>query len=203
MTLLLIAITCIFSYLAFQNDTLMLRYQFNAYDIKYKKQWGRFLIHGFLHADFMHLLFNMFVLFNFGEVIEREFLFKSGLNGYLYYALLYFGGIFFSILNTFFKNQHNPNYNAVGASGAVSAVMFSFILLNPLDELCLYGIICLKGFWWALFYLVYSYYKANKADDNINHDAHFWGAMYGILFTLALYPNSIVNLFKNIFSIIN
>ncbi len=198
MTIWIITITCIFSILAFQKVELMNKYQFNPYDVKNKNEWIRFISHGFLHADWMHLFFNMFVLYNFGEAVEHDFYYLFGFKGYIYFLILYFGGIIFSVLPTYKKHQNDHYYNAVGASGAVSAVMFSFILFNPFQELCLYGVLCFKGIWWALAYLAYSYYKAKNPDDNINHDAHFWGAIFGISFTIIAAPELIKSLFEKI-----
>ena len=198
MTTLIIIATCIFSFLGFKRIEIMNKYQFNPYDVKNKKEFIRFISHGFLHADWMHLFFNMFVLYNFGQAVEQDFNYIFGDKGYLYFGLLYFGGIIFSVLPTYKKHQDDYYYNAVGASGAVSAVMFSFILFNPFQELCLYGILCFKGIWWALAYLTYSYYKGKRPDDNINHEAHFWGAIFGVIFTIISSPSVLKNLIDKI-----
>ena len=113
-----------------------------------------------------------------------------------YFLTLYLGGIVVSILPTYFLQKNNPDYNALGASGAVSALLFTFILFQPLQKICLYGILCLPGILLGVIYLGYSWYSARKQSDNVNHDAHFWGAIYGVLVNIAFNP-SIVPYFIN------
>ena len=103
-----------------------------------------------------------------------------------------------SIIPTYSKQKNNPGYHALGASGAVSAVVFSFILFNPLQRLCFYGILCLPGIIFGILYLVYCYYMGRKGGDRINHDAHLWGALYGFFFTIILKPSLIVSFFDQL-----
>lgn len=191
MTELIIIITLIISIIAFYNKSFFSQLQFNPYLVKHKKQWHRTLTHAFLHADWIHLLVNMFVLYFFGREVEKNFSIYLHNKSVLYFIMLYLGAILFSIIITYKKNKNNPDYNAVGASGAVSAIVFSFIIFQPLAKICLYGIICLPGIIWAVIYLLYSYYMSKKALDNINHDAHLLGAIFGIIFTLIAIPNSL------------
>ncbi len=166
----------------------MYKYQFNPYAVKNNKEWVRFFSHAFLHVDWMHLIFNMLVLYFFGRNLETYFEYYFGAKGILYFILLYVGGIIFAVLPTYKKHQNDIYYNSVGASGAVSAVLFSGILLDPLNKICLYGILCFPGIIWAIIYLGYSIYMGKKGQDNINHDAHLWGALFGVFFTIALRP---------------
>lgn len=189
LTLLIIIITSVVSMLAFQNRNLIDRFIFNPCIIQQRREWFRFISSGFLHADWMHLLINMFVLFSFGYALEAYFQAVFEEKAQVYYILLYVGGLMTSVLPTFRKQKNNPSYNALGASGAVSAVVFSFILFNPLQSLCLYGILCLPGIIFGVLYLVYCYYMGQKGGDNINHDAHLWGALYGFFFTVILKPS--------------
>ncbi len=176
----------------------MERFIFNPYIIQQRKEWFRFISSGFLHADWIHLLINMFVLYSFGYALENYFKAVFEQRGEVYFILLYVGGLMTSVLPTFKKQKDNPSYNALGASGAVSAVVFSFILFNPLQSLCLYGILCLPGIIFGVIYLVYCYYAGKKGEGNINHDAHLWGAIYGFFFTALLEPSLLMNFFQQI-----
>ncbi len=197
-TLLIIIVTSAFSALAFQNRRLTDRFIFNPFIIHQRKEWFRFISSGFLHADWLHLIVNMFVLFSFGFVLEDYFRAIFEEKAEVYYLLLYVGGLMTSVLPTFRKHKDNPSYNALGASGAVSAVVFSFILFNPLQELCLYGILCLPGIIFGVIYLFYCYYMGKKGQGNINHDAHLWGALYGFFFTVLLKPSLILGFIQQI-----
>ena len=188
MTLSIIIITSLISIIAFQKLDIMNRYQFNPYAVKHNNEWIRFFSHALLHADWVHLIFNMLVLYFFGSIVESYFKYYFEVKGILYFLLLYIGGGIFAVLPTYRKHQDDIYYNSVGASGAVSAILFASVLLDPVKQICLYGILCLPGLIWALIYLGYSYYMGRKGQDNINHDAHFWGAIFGIVFTIAIRP---------------
>ncbi|MEO6883173.1 MAG: rhomboid family intramembrane serine protease [Bacteroidia bacterium] len=191
-TFLIIGITCIFSILAFNNRAIFQKYIFNAYALNHdKKQWYRFFTHAFLHADYMHLFFNMFVLYSFGSILENYF-FKMyfGEKSEFYFILLYVGGIMISTFPSFEKNKNNPNYNSVGASGAVSAIVFSSILMGPKMPLnILFLPIDIPAYIFGVFYLAYEWYMDRRKSDNIGHDAHFWGAVFGFVFTIILKPS--------------
>ena len=191
-TLLIIIFTCIISILAFTNREIMSRFQLNPYMVIHRGEWFRVITHGFLHANYLHLIINMFVLFMFGGAVEEYFRAYFREKAILYLTLMYFGAIFISVISTLHKHKNDVWYNGVGASGAVSAVLFSSVLFQPLTQLCLYGIpfLCLPGFIWAIVYIVYSYYLGKKGTDNINHDAHLYGALFGIAFTLLLRPST-------------
>jgi membrane associated rhomboid family serine protease len=191
MVLLLIIIvsTSLVTIYAFSNPSLFDRLKFNAYVIKHENQWWRFLSYGALHAGWGHLLINMFVLFSFGRTVIEGYEILFGTKGFLYFILLYIGGIVFSILLDYGKHRDDPYYNAVGASGAVSAVLFANIILFPSGSLYLFPIpFPIPSIIFGILYLVYSAYMARRAKDNIGHNAHFWGAVYGIVLTLALKP---------------
>lgn len=169
---------------------MMSKFQLNPYSVIQRGEWFRVITHGFLHADYLHLFVNMFVLWMFGGVVEEYFKAYFRERAILYLSMLYFGAILASVITTLHKHKHNIWYNGVGASGAVSAILFSSVLFQPLTSLCLYGILCLPGFIWAVVYLFYSYYMGKRGMDNINHEAHLWGAVYGIGFTLILRPST-------------
>jgi membrane associated rhomboid family serine protease len=149
---------------------------------------------GFQHADFLHLFVNMFVMLSFGRAVESYYSLVFGIYGNWVFLLLYISSIFAANLSTLYKYQNKSAYNALGASGAVSAIVFTSILFNPFNKIYLYGIIGLPGILLGAIYLAYSYYMSKKQSDNINHEAHFYGAVYGVLFTLALKPK-VINIF--------
>jgi membrane associated rhomboid family serine protease len=197
-TIIIVIVTVIISLIGFQNPVLMSRYDFSPYRIAERKEYFRFLSHAFLHADWVHLAINMIVLFSFGIYVEREFglLENSGQirSGLFSFLLLYFSSIIISSLTTYWKKKKDPYYVAVGASGAVSAVLFTSIFFSPLEKLLLYGILPMPGIVFGVLYLAYSSYMGKKDKDHINHDAHLWGAIYGIIYPLFLDP-SLINRF--------
>ena len=192
--ILLIAAISIVSYIAFTQPGIMSRYQLNAWNVVHRKQFVRLISHGFLHADWFHLLVNMYVLYGFSEVVI--YYFSLYFNGYadLRFILLFLTAIPFSAIYSVYKNKSNPHYNAVGASGAVSAVVFTSIFFDPYNMLLLFFVIPVPGTVFGVLYLIYSAYMARKQVDNIGHDAHFWGAVYGLLFPL-LYDPSLIKVF--------
>ncbi|MFD1551843.1 rhomboid family intramembrane serine protease [Putridiphycobacter roseus] len=212
-TYLIIGITIIVSLMAFERPELKGKLLFNPYDIVHHKKWYRLFTHGFIHADFMHLFFNMYVLFMFGVQgtndannygflsVEPKLIADFGMKGYFYYLLLFVGGLAFSSLYSLFKHQDNPNYNALGASGAVSAIVFAFIIMNPAAEL---GIIFIPGIYLPAYIfgpllLLAEYYLGKKGKTNIAHDAHISGAIFGLIFIALVNYQYYVEFFKHIF----
>jgi len=199
-TWLIIGISAIMSLIAFQNDNLMEKMQFNAALIIHKKEYYRMISHAFIHVGWSHLLVNMLVLFFFGRAVEDNFSYLFGNKSTLYFIILYLGGILVSNLWGLIKNQNNYYYNAVGASGAVSAVLFSFIFLNPLEMLYLFAIIPIPGILFGIGYLFYSYQMGKRKSDNIAHDAHFLGAVFGFVYPLILKPGLFEHFIDRLFS---
>lgn len=190
MTLVIIIVTLIITVITFYSEELMSRLMLNPYQVIQKREWYRLITHGFLHADWTHLIINMIVLYSFGTNIERWFL-QLELSGYisspaLTYSLLYFGGIIISSLITLYRHRNNRWYNSVGASGAVSAVIFTSIFFSPMDRLYFFAVLPIPGIIFAILYLVYSSYMSRRNRDNINHDAHFMGAVYGFAFPILI-----------------
>jgi membrane associated rhomboid family serine protease len=190
-TFIIIIVTALVSIQAFNNKTLFYRLDFNPFLIEERKEWYRFFSHALLHADWWHLILNMLVLFFFGGITQQYFEAYLGTKGILYFALLYVGGIGFATLPSYRKHKGNANYHSMGASGAVSAVLFSSVIFSPSTPLCLYGILCLPGIIWAVIYLIYSYIQGKRDKGFINHDAHLAGAIFGVLFTFISIPKSI------------
>jgi len=183
-TLVIIAITCIVSFMAFKNSRLMNDLILWPPAIARQREYHRLVTYGLVHADFGHLLFNMVTLFFFGRVMENFFASRMGPFGF---ALFYIGGLVVSILPTYLKNRGNPNYRSLGASGAVSAVLFAFILLAPWSRIIVL-VIPMPAIIYAVLYTGYSIYMDRRGQGNVNHSAHLWGAAYGVIFTLLAEP---------------
>ena len=196
-SIVIIGITVIASILSFQNRQLFDKLKFNAYLIKHQKQWWRFLSHSLVHADWMHLLINMFVLYSFGAIVEDTFFSLFSYKGMMYFILLYVGGVLFSTVFDFGRHREDPYYNAVGASGAVSAVVFSSILIYPTGGIFLFPIpFAIPSWLFGILYIIYSVYMGKRGGDNIGHNAHLWGAVYGLVFTIITLPGIISNFFS-------
>lgn len=184
LTLIIIAITCLVSFSAFNNRPLMDKLILWPPAVAGNGQYHRLITYGLVHADFQHLLFNMITLFFFGRVIEQ---FYGAFVGGLSFVFFYVSALLVSILPTYLKHKNDRNYRSLGASGAVSAVLFAFILLKPWAVIYLY-VIPVPAILYAVAYVAYSIYSERQGGDNINHSAHLWGAAYGVAFTLAIEP---------------
>jgi len=203
-TYIIIAITAIISFLAFSNRSLFDKLLFDPYRINHLRQYYRFFTHGLVHADWMHLGINMFVLLSFGGMVEDVFMqiFGTG-KGLYFYVLLYIGGLLLSATPSFGKHKNNAWYTAVGASGAVSAVVFASILISPLSGIRFIFIpFDIPAFIFGILYLGYSAYMSRKGHDNIGHDAHFYGALYGLLYTILIKPALLTGFINQISSYI-
>jgi len=192
MTLFIIIATAAISILAFSNQQIMDKLLFSPYKTVHNKEWHRLLTHGFVHADYMHLFINMFVLMSFGAAVEDIFgsLRSNGIinSATLNFCLLYFGGIVIASLTTLKKYKDNSYYQSVGASGAVSAVVFTYIFFDPLSKLLFMFIIPIPAIVFGILYLAYSHYMSKKEGDFINHDAHFVGSVFGFIYPLLIDP---------------
>lgn len=198
-TWILIIVTAIVSYIAFQNPSLMEKMQFNAARIVHEHQYYRLISHAFIHAGWTHLLVNMMVLYFFGRAVETLFDYTFGNHSEVQFLCLYFGGILASNLYSLYQYKNDLHYNAVGASGAVSAVLFTFILYNPWEKLYFFGLFPIPGILFAFGYLVYSWYMGKKGTDNVAHDAHFLGALFGFVFPVILKPALIGHFIDQLF----
>jgi membrane associated rhomboid family serine protease len=186
----IILFTVVASIVCFNNDELFNQLKFNAFDVHHGKQWYRFFSYGFLHANWVHLLINMVVFYSFGTLVEHYFKVFFHEKYILYYLLLYLGGLLLSIIPAFGKHKNDVLYNAVGASGAVSSVIFASIIILPKAPISFFFIpVEIPAWIFGILYIIYEFYMSRKAKDNIGHDAHFWGAVYGVIFTIVLKPS--------------
>ena len=190
-TLVLIAITCLVSIPCFNGTLDGSKLMFNAYSVWHEKEWYRLFSYGLVHGGWGHLLFNMLTLYFFGPVVERYFTLAFGSpSGWILYVVLYVTSIAVSTAGDLVKYRDNRGYNAVGASGAVSAILFASILFEPKMGIYIFMVpIPIPGYIFAPLYLLYCWYMARRNMDNIGHTAHFWGAVYGLVFPLACRPD--------------
>lgn len=196
-TLIIVAVTAVVSLAALNNPRLFENLLFQPFVMHDIKDWYRFLSHGFVHGGMMHLLVNMYVLWMFGTAVEKAYGALTGMDPLFPYLLLYLGGVVLSSLPGYFKHRQDPQYRAVGASGATSAVVFSFILLHPDTKLMLIFLPIPMAAWiFGGLYLAYEWYMSKRGRDGIAHDAHYFGALYGIAFTALLGRDVVPHFFE-------
>jgi membrane associated rhomboid family serine protease len=183
-TLAIIALTCLVSFAGFNNRALLEKLLLWPPAIRRGGEVWRLLTYGLVHADGQHLLFNMITLFFFGRIMEGLFTEYLGPFGF---AGFYASALVVSILPTWLANLDNPNYRSLGASGAVSAVLFAFILVQPWALIFVF-FLPLPAILYAVAYIAYSIWSDRRGQDNINHSAHLWGAGYGMLFIVLMEP---------------
>lgn len=201
-TLLIIVLTCITSFMAFNNPVLRGAALFYPFAMHNRGEWHRYLTSGFIHADFLHLAVNMYVLYSFGTVLEKVYLpiiFEDF--ALLVYIGIYFLGMIISDVPSYYKHRRDATYRGLGASGAVSAVLFSCILIGPFNGGI--GLLFIPGLTispliFGILYLAYSVYMGRLGRDNVNHDAHFYGAVFGFIFPGILKPELFILLFEQI-----
>ena len=195
--LLIVIVTCIVSYFGFNNPALFNKFKHYPYQEQRDKSYHRFLTAGFLHANWLHLIINMFVLYGFGGYVESYLTYEFGLfSGRLVYLIFYLVLIVLANTPTFIKKKNNPSFASIGASGAVSGVIFVYIMLNPWSKIYLYGLIGIYSIIGGIAYLIYSTWASRHSNDRIDHDAHFYGAVFGIIMIVLLRP-SILSIFLN------
>jgi len=200
-TILLIITTALLSYFSWQNPDRQRKWLFNPYSIKKYKEYQRFITSGFIHANSAHLIFNMIALYFFGRNVEYKFSNLFGGEGTILFIVFYILGIIISDIPSYIKYKDLPAYNSLGASGGVSAIVFSSIMFFPLDPIYIMFIpIGIPGFILGTLYIIYSYYQGKRMGDNINHDAHLWGALFGVVFTIILVPGVVPSFFEQVFS---
>ena len=185
--LIIVILTVLISYQGFSNEDFTEKSLFVPYKVKYQKEYYRIFSHVFIHADLIHLSFNMISLYFLGSVLEDQWNYVFGIQASFYLIALYFGGAIVATFWPYFRNADNPAYRSLGASGAVSAVIFAAMLWNPQLELSLFPIpIPIKAYVLAPLYLAFEYYSMKRGGSGIAHDAHIGGALFGILFVLLI-----------------
>lgn len=184
-TLIILLVTCAVSLIGFSSRAVIDALILWPPIVRDKNEYYRLATYGLIHGDFVHLAFNMIALYSFGSAMERFYDAALGNLGFVFFYVL---GLIVSILPTYLRNLNNPEYRSLGASGAVSAVLFAFVLQQPWSVILVKFILPVPAVVFAVLYTVYSIYSDIKAKDNINHSAHLWGALYGGVFTLVMEP---------------
>ncbi|MBL1410278.1 rhomboid family intramembrane serine protease [Sphingobacterium faecale] len=186
---ILFAVTIATSIYAFSNPQLYSSMMLHPYSIhRDKRKWYTVFTSGIIHADWGHLLFNMITFYYFGFALESFFVQVSGDIGHLYFALLYILSLVLSDIPTILQQKNNPGYYSLGASGAISAALFGYILFQPKAMLGIFMIIPMPAYVFAVLYIGYCIWASKNSNDRINHDAHLFGALSGILITILFYP---------------
>ncbi len=198
-TTIILVLTCLVSFLAFNNSRLMETLIFWPPAVNIKHQYYRFVTCGLIHADLLHLLFNMVTLYFFGRGLELLYRGELGLEGY-YYPLLYISALIVANIPSYIKHKDDYNYRSLGASGAVCAILFAVILIRPWESLFLFGLRDFKipAILYSVLFLGYSIYMSKRGGDNVNHDAHLWGSLYGVVFTILVHPGIIPHFINEI-----
>jgi len=192
-TLGIIILTGIISYKAFADRAFFERFKHHPYSENKNKEFLRMLSSGFLHGGWAHLIFNVYVLLMFGNIVEEYFVEEFGTTfGRVLYLLMYLTCIIAANIPSYFKHKENPHYGAIGASGAVSGVIFISILFRPMSGIGIIFIpLYIPAFIFGILYLIYSSWASRNQDSRIGHDAHFYGALYGMVFIILLHPQII------------
>lgn len=202
-----LTIIVVFSIYCFNDRNAMSKYLFHPYSIYHNKEHYRFLTHAFIHGDFIHLIFNCLALYSFGITLEEDYFgndyYFNPKIGKIYYILLFTGGIYAASFTEYFRNKHDSSYSSLGASGAISSIMFCFIMVSPLSQISLF-FFPMQGWIAGILLLGVSYFLIKKKrsgtySDNISHESHFWGALFGVAFILILKPGLIRQFIEQVF----
>ena len=186
LTTIIIGITVLISIIGFGQPSFYEKAMFRPFNILHNKEYWRWVSGGFVHADYFHLAVNMFVLYSFGQFLESYFIAYFQDLGKVILVVFYLLAIPVSSMYSYYKHKNDFGYAAIGASGAVAAMLFASILVQPFAELRLYFAIPIPAWLFGILYLVYEYYMGKKQQDNIGHDAHFYGAIYGLVFSIII-----------------
>jgi membrane associated rhomboid family serine protease len=186
----LFALTLAASLYTFSNPQQFGRWMLHPYSISRGRQRYTLITSGFIHKDWGHLFFNMFTFYFFGFGLEK-LLVSLSTWGHVQFALIYMLGMVLSDLTTVYAHRNHPQYYSLGASGAICAVLFSYILFMPKSMLGVFLIIPMPAWLFGLLFLFYCAWAAKQARDGINHEAHFYGAIVGVILTILFYPNVI------------
>ncbi len=197
-TFLIIVINLLVSFAGFQNGHVFDRYCFSPTRVWYHREYWRLLTSAFLHVDWMHFIFNMLALYSFGPLVEYYFNEYPGINGNVVFFVFYILASIISGLPDLIEQRNNQYFSAVGASGAVSAVIFASILFSPMSQIMFMFFRDIPGVIFGIIYLAYSAYMARQQRDNIGHMAHFSGAVFGFIFPLFFQPELFISFISQI-----
>ncbi len=202
LSFLIMAVTVAISLLAWQKPAWMDAMTMSPYRIHKKQEYWRFLTSGFIHADFTHLFFNLFSFYFFGTQLEYIFsIIFPGVGGSIY-VVFYLLAILVADLPTYFKQRNNPYFNSLGASGAVSAVIFAGIMFFPTEKIYLFGVVGIPGFIYAGLFTWYSIAMDRKGRDYVNHSAHLYGGLFGVLFITLTRPSTWIEFIQQIMTML-
>ncbi len=176
----------------YKDQSLFEKWVLHPYSLVNEKRWHTIFTSGFLHGDWMHLIFNMLTFYFFAFTLER-------IVGTIAFIIIYFGSMALSTVSSIIKHKNDYGYRSLGASGAVAGAIFAAILFIPAQSICLYFVFCIPAPLFAVLYLVYCVWAAKKGGDYINHEAHFWGALAGLIITILLVPEVVPYFFSEIF----
>jgi len=202
LSFLIMAVTVGISLLAWQKPAWLDAMMMSPYRIDRKKEYWRFITSGFIHADFAHLFFNLFSFYFFGTQLEYIFgIIFPGFGGEVF-ILFYLLAILVADLPTYFKQRNNPYFNSLGASGAVSAVIFAGIMFFPTEKIYLFGFVGIPGFIYAGLFTWYSIAMDRRGRDYVNHSAHLYGGLFGVLFITLTRPSTWVEFFSQVLAML-
>ena len=188
-TLIITLLTVFVSWQAFQNRSLFNKLLHHPFTESREGQYYRWISSGFIHNDWLHLGINMLVFYQFGGIVESIYRTHFGdLVGTIYFLILYLGSIVMGDLPSYYKHRNDSWYSAVGASGGVAGILFAYILFSPFSTMLIYGIIPIYSVIAGILYIGYEQWASRRAKDNIGHDAHIWGAIFGLVFTAIIVP---------------
>jgi membrane associated rhomboid family serine protease len=194
-TVIFIVTIAISLYTIYKNNRLLYAWVLRPPQVYYNKQFHLIITSGFLHADLMHLMFNMFTFYFFGFNLESAI-------GTPFFLIIYFGSMILSVISTILKKKDDNNYSSLGASGAISGIVFASVMVSPNSSMMIMPIpIPMPAYIFAILYLIWSYFAAKKANDMINHEAHFWGALSGIILMVLLIPGILSHFIYQVFGL--
>ena len=204
LTLLIVILTVGISLLAFNDPMYFYKLRHHPYTEFRQNEYYRWLTSSLLHADYMHLGINMLVFYQFGSVVESVFVdFFGTSTGRILYLVVYLGSIIAGDLPSYLKHKYDEGYAAIGASGGVAGIMFAYALFAPTSVIRLYAIIPLYTIVWAVLYLIYEQWAGRRGQDNIGHDAHFYGAVFGFVSTAIMIPRAFPHFISEIMDLVN
>ncbi len=199
-TFIIIGVTVAISIWAFNNAQVFQKCLMNPFMVFNRREYWRLITSGFIHGNYIHLGFNMFTFYFFGRLVEIVFRQIIGSGSEVVFVLFYISAIILSDLPGAWKKKDILQYNSLGASGAVSAMVFASIIYFPLEKIYLFGIIGIPGFILGILYLIYSYFQGKNLSDGVNHEAHLYGAIYGAIFAIAIFPQAAPRFVEQILS---